>query len=389
MERIDKLRTRVLGAFRAHFPGPEPRCFQAPGRVNLIGEHTDYNDGFVLPMAIDRQVLVAARQRTDGLVQLWSVDFGQGSAFPLDAFGQDPGAPWSNYVRGVVQVLQAQDLHLAGMDVVIAGDVPIGAGLSSSAALEVATAVTLRALNGLPLDDLQLALACQRAENEFVGMSCGIMDQLIAVRAKPGQALCIDCRSLETTAVMLPIGTEVFVCDTMKRRELVASEYNERRKECERGVSLLRQHLPGIRALRDVTGRDLEAFGTLLPTKVRQRCAHVVSENERVLSAVAALRAGNAAEFGALMNQSHHSLRYDYEVSCRELDLMAELAREHEACLGARMTGAGFGGCVVSLTKADAERFGTSLARAYEAKTGLHPAVFACQAAGGAGELSS
>jgi galactokinase len=389
MERLDRLRTCVLDAFRLHFPGPEPRCFQAPGRVNLIGEHTDYNDGFVLPMAIDRQVLVAARRRTDGLVQLWSVDFGEGSTFALDGFGQDPRSPWSNYVRGVVEVLQRQAVQLTGMDLAIAGDVPIGAGLSSSAALEVVTAVTLRALNGLPHDNVHLALACQRAENEFVGMSCGIMDQLIAIMAKPGQALCIDCRSLETTTVPLPPGTAVVVCDTMKRRELVASEYNERRRECELGVSLLRQQLPGIRALRDVTSRDLRDFGHLLPSKVRQRCAHVVSENERVLSAVAALRAGDAEGFGALMNQSHHSLRYDYEVSCRELDVMVQLSREDEACVGARMTGAGFGGCAVSLTKGNTERFGASLARAYEAETGLHPAVFACQAAGGAGELRS
>ncbi len=374
-------------AFAQQFPGDPPRIFQAPGRVNLIGEHTDYNDGFVLPVAIDRRVMLAARARDDTQVRLWSVSFQQGSDFLLESIAPEPAAPWSNYVRGVAFMLQEQGFALSGMDAVIAGNVPIGSGLSSSAAMEVATAVTFRALCALDISQLDLALLCQRAENEFVGMKCGIMDQFIATMGQHGHALLIDCRSLGYELVPLPPGVSVVVCDTMKRRGLVDSEYNARRRECEQGVALLRRYLPGVEALRDVTSQDLVRCGHTLPPVVRKRCAHVVSEDERVLQAVAALRAGGVAEFGRLMDLSHASLRDDYEVSCPELDDMVELARSAPGCLGARMTGAGFGGCTVNLVRSEsALAFAQQVARGYSEKMGVTPETYVCEASAGAAE---
>ena len=379
---------RVAEAFEQHFTGSAPRLFQAPGRVNLIGEHTDYNDGFVMPVAIDRHVVLAARARQDGRVRLWSVDFQQVAEFSLDAILPDPAAPWSNYVRGVSRVLQLEGFVLQGMDAAIAGNVPIGSGLSSSAAIEMAVAVAFRALHSLEIAPEQLAQLCQRAENDFVGMKCGIMDQFIAALGQPGHALWIDCRSLEYEPVPLPAEASVVVCDTMKRRGLVDSDYNARRQECERAVDLLQGRLPGVQALRDVTSADLARYGSLLPPVVRRRCMHVVSENERVLVAADALREGRVTQFGRLMDESHASLRDDYEVSCPELDLMVDLARQAPGCLGARMTGAGFGGCTVNWVRADqTAEFAGLVGEQYLAKSGVVPEVYICHASGGAGEL--
>lgn len=382
------LQRQIGEAFAQHFPGDPPRFFQAPGRVNLIGEHTDYNDGFVLPVAIDRQVMLAARAREDQQVRLWSIQFEQGSQFSLEQITPESTAPWSNYLRGVALMLQQEGFVLRGMDVVIAGNVPIGSGLSSSAAIEVATAVAFRDLCALHIAPINLALLCQRAENEFVGMKCGIMDQSIATLGQGGHALLIDCRSLEYELVPLPSGVSVVVCDTMKRRGLVDSEYNTRRQECEQGVELLRQHLSEVKALRDVTTKDLKRYSRSLPPVVHNRCRHVVSENERVLQAVAALRTGDVAEFGRLMDLSHISLRDDYEVSCPELDAMVETARRAPGCLGARMTGAGFGGCTVNLVRSEvASEFAQEVAGRYRQAMGIMPEVYVCEASPGAGEL--
>jgi galactokinase len=386
---ISSLQQQVEEAFDQRFSGEPWRVFQAPGRVNLIGEHTDYNEGFVLPVAIDRQVMLAARARADRCVRLWSVSFQQDSEFDLDDIAHDLAAPWSNYVRGVAWALQQQGTTLRGMDAVIAGNVPIGSGLSSSAAIEVATAVTFRALSELDIAPVRLALLCQQAENEFVGMKCGIMDQFIAMLGQRGHALWIDCRSLECQAVPLPADVSVIICDTKKRRGLVDSEYNLRRQQCEQGVALLQPFLPQVKALRDVTSAELDEYGHLLPPVVRRRCAHVVSEDERVMLAVAALRAGAVGEVGRLMDLSHSSLRDDYEVSCDQLDIMVEAARGVSGCLGARMTGAGFGGCTVNLVRAKvAGRFARQVAERYEGETGLEPEVYICTASAGAGELS-
>jgi galactokinase len=401
----------AVTAFRETFGGEPERVVRAPGRVNLIGEHTDYNEGFVLPMAIDRAVVIAAHRRSDRRVLLHALDFGQESAFDLDDIAHDPAYPWSNYVRGVAFILQGRGIELPGMEAVIAGDVPIGAGLSSSAAIEVATAVVWRALGGFDLDGVTLALLCQQAENEFVGMRCGIMDQFIATLGRAGHALLIDCRDLSHRPVPLPAGVprhsgglgpahgghgenrpkpaRIVVCDSRKRRGLVESAYNQRRQECEEAVRRLQAVLPGVRALRDVQPEDLQRHQGLLPPIVLRRARHVVEESARVLASVAALEAGDLATFGRLLNESHASLRDLYQVSCPELDALVEVAQAQPGCLGSRLTGAGFGGCTVSLVRTAAVAdFTAAVARGYTARTGLTPEVYVCQAADGAGEVS-
>ncbi|MGQ9555996.1 MAG: galactokinase [Anaerolineae bacterium] len=379
------LQDGLVQAFIAEY-GREPEVItRAPGRVNLIGEHTDYNDGFVLPIAIDRAVYIAAASRSDDSVRLQALDFNDRASFNLAAIHFDKQHLWSNYPRGVAWVLQRRGFALSGMDAIISGDVPIGAGLSSSAAIEVAVTKTFQALAGLAIPATELALAAQEAENRFVGMNCGIMDQFISVLGQRGHALLIDCRSLEHEPVPIPAGCSVIVANTMKQRGLVDSEYNRRRAECEEGVRLLKHVLPNIRALRDVSPLDLERFGHLLPETVLRRCRHVVGENARVLEAVAALRQGNGGRFGELMLASHASLRDDYEVSCAELDLMVEAALDEPGVNGARMTGAGFGGCTVTLVQADyTERVATAVREKYTAWCGIVPEVYVFQAEAGA-----
>jgi len=375
--------------FRRRFPG-EPRLVRAPGRVNLIGEHTDYNDGFVFPIAIDREIVIAAAPRADRLVRLYALNFDREATFSLDNIQRDAAEPWSNYVRGVALMLQERGLALPGLDAVITGDVPLGAGLSSSAALEVATACTFQTLAGFDLSGVELARLCQRAENQFVGVNCGIMDQFISRLGRRDQALLIDCRSLEYELVPVAAeGLQVVVANTNKPRGLVDSEYNLRRATCERGVELLQPFLPGIRALRDVSVTDFKAHADRLPEEVRRRCAHVVTENDRVLASVAALRAGDLDRFGQLMNESHTSLRDLYEVSCRELDVLVEIAQSVPGVLGSRMTGGGFGGCTVTLAHASAlPELQRRIADEYPAATGLTADVYVCRMAEGAGPVA-
>jgi galactokinase len=368
---------RIGDAFALRFSGAPQIVVRAPGRVNLIGEHTDYNDGFVLPMAIDRQVLVAAAPRTDRMVHLYAMDFGAQVSFSLDDIQTDEQQRWSNYQRGVAWALQEAGLDLVGLEAVVTSDVPIASGLSSSAAIEVAMATTWQLLSGFDLGPVQLALLCQRAENEFVGANCGIMDQFISVLGQRDHALLIDCRSLDYRLVPLPLGVAIVVADTMKRRGLVDSEYNARRRECEEGARLLGEHLSGVRALRDVTPQQFDQHASTLPPVIQRRCRHVISENARVEGAVAALEAGDVASFGKLMVTSHQSLRDDYQVSCWELDVMVEAALSMEGVYGSRMTGAGFGGCTVSLVAAKAvEAFSDGVEAAYEAETGQRPRIY-------------
>jgi galactokinase len=363
--------------------------------VNLIGEHTDYNDGYVLPVAIDRCILMAAAPRPDRQVVLHALDFDQWTEFSLDDIRHDAQRPWSNYQRGVAFFLQERGFELPGMNAVISGDIPIGSGLSSSAAVEVAAAYTWQVLSGFSLSRVELALLCQQAENEFVGIKCGIMDQFISALGQRDHALLIDCRTLEHDAVKLgsgesspaPLAT-IVVCDTMKRRGLVDSEYNARRQECEEGVRLLRKHLPGIKALRDVSPAQFERYQGDLPEVVRRRCRHIVYENERVLQSVKALKGDDLATFGRLMNESHVSLRDDYQVSCRELNVMVEAAWQVEGVNGSRLTGAGFGGCTVSLVAGEAvERFRAHVAAEYQAATGVEPQIYVCAVEDGVGEM--
>ena len=357
---------------------------RAPGRVNLIGEHTDYNDGYVLPVAIDRHVLLAASLRSDRQVVIHALDFDQRAEFSLDDITPDDKHPWSNYQRGVAWVLQSEGFTLPGLNVALTSNVPIGAGLSSSAAVEVAAAYAWQVLGGLELDRVRLALLCQRAENEFVGMNCGIMDQFISALGQRDSALLIDCRSLDYELVPIPARTAIIVADTRVRRELVASEYNTRRRECEEGVRLLQHYLPGITALRDVSPEQFAEYQAHLPDGVRQRCRHVIGENDRVLRAVAALRTGDLHTFGRLMDESHASLRNDYQVSCPELDALAMAAWRVQGVYGSRMTGAGFGGCTVSLVDEGAvEAFREHVSATYRATTGTAPDIYVCRAEAG------
>jgi galactokinase len=361
--------------------GARPRLtVRAPGRVNLIGEHTDYNDGFVFPIALDRATYVAARDRADGMVRVYTRQFDATDEFSIDdafAIARNDAQPWSNYVRGVAKGLLVAGHTLRGADMVIDSDVPLGAGLSSSAALEVAVGYGFQVLNGLNILGEELALLAQGAENKFVGMQCGIMDQLISALGEADHALLIDCRDLSVQPVPLPSNARVVVCESGVHHELSNSGYNERRAQCEEAVRLLKAELPKIRALRDVSLDDLARYGALLPPVVLQRARHVVSENGRVLTGAAALRAGDLVRFGQLM-------RDDYQISVPEIDLLVELAQQTAGCYGSRLTGGGFGGSTVSLVAADAvERFADEVSRAYQQQTGIASRVFVCRASDG------
>jgi galactokinase len=379
-------RVAILKAeFTRQYGAPPEIIVRAPGRVNLIGEHTDYNDGYVLPVAIDRSVLVAASVRTDRTVRLRANDFDAQVTFSLDDISHAERHRWSNYQRGVAVVLEERGFSLPGVDIVFSSDVPIGAGLSSSAAIEVSMAVTWQTLVGFELSRPDLALLCQRAENTFVGVNCGIMDQFISALGQENAALLVDCRSLEHKPVSLPKGIAIVVMDTKKQRGLTDSAYNTRRAECEKGVRLLSTHLADITALRDVSLPEFERYADELPSNVRKRCRHVIGENQRVLEGITALESGDADTFGQLMNASHHSLRDDYEVSCAELDAMVEAAWKAPGVIGARMTGAGFGGCAVAfveITQADA--YSHQVTVAYKKATGLTPSLYICTAQAGA-----
>ncbi|HKP71692.1 MAG TPA: galactokinase [Pyrinomonadaceae bacterium] len=372
--------------------GLTPRLFRAPGRVNLIGEHTDYNEGFVLPMAIDREACVAAAARYDRRVRIYSLNLDEHAEFDLDHPGQTERGIWLDYVEGVARALERRGVTLQGADLAVSSDVPAGAGLSSSAALEVSAGLALASISGVEVDRVELALAGQEAEHTYVGAKVGIMDQFIASLGKAGHALLIDCRTLQTTAI--PVDTTrtlVAICDTRVKHDLAASEYNARRAECERGVELLRgAGLENIRALRDVSVEDFKRFEASLPEPVRRRCRHVVTENERTLAAAAALKEGRLEEMGRLMLASHESLRRDYEVSCRELDALVEIAMSLEGVtLGARMTGGGFGGCTVNLVRRDAlPEFSATVEREYNRATGQTPNIYVSEAGEGAGEIT-
>ena len=383
----DPARVAVLVDAFAGALGQQPDLIaRAPGRVNLIGEHTDYSDGFVMPMAINRDVLVAVRRRDDGQVRLHSVDYGGVSAFDVgDRVAHDGALPWANYPRGVIHVLKKIGAAIGGFDLALTGNVPAGAGLSSSAAVEVATIEALDALFSLGLKTFDKARLGQRAEREFVGVACGIMDQAIAAAGRAGHALMLDCRTLETTLVPVESGLAVVVTDTSVVRGLVGSKYNDRRAECEASTAHFARSRPEVAALRDVTLGEVEAATGALGPVVSRRARHVVSENERVLTAEAAFRAGDLAEVGRLMVASHESLRDDFEVTVPELDLVVELACAVDGVYGARMTGAGFGGCTVAIMPVGVvDAYVAEVVPTYRARTGLEPRVFTCTASDGA-----
>ncbi len=369
--------------FQSRFGAAPPLIVRAPGRVNLIGEHTDYSDGFVLPMAIDRAIWIALRARDDGRVVAHTLDLDDTTEFALEALKHADGG-WSEYLKGVAWSIQQEGYAIGGWEGVLAGNVPIGAGLSSSAALELATARAFAAVSGLPWDPRTMARICQRAETDWVGMRCGIMDQMISAAGEAGHVLLIDCRSLRTKLVPLPPGAVVAVLDTGSRRGLVDSAYNERRAQCEAAARFF-----GVPALRDVSLAELEARAPELKSHlgevIHQRARHVVTENIRTLDAAAAMERGDVIALGSLMDASHVSLRDDFEVSGKELNVMASCARRTDGCHGARMTGAGFGGCAVALVKAEAtESFSVSVAACYEDATGRPSEITICRPAPGA-----
>ena len=384
MKLWEEMQERYLNRY-----GRRARIFRAPGRVNLIGEHTDYNDGFVMPAAIDFNTWVAFAPREDRKLAVYSENMAEGVEFDLDASSPSPRRHWSDYVFGVAVMLERAGYRLCGADLLIFGNVPIGAGLSSSASIEVATGYALLNNSGLPVEPVALAKLCQKAENDFVGMRCGIMDQFISCCGHARRALMLDCRSLDYRLLPLPPDVSLAICNTMVKHELASGEYNKRRAECQAGVSRLARDLPQVRALRDVTLAELERYGRDWPEPIFRRCRHVVSENARVAEAAGALEGGDVAAFGRLMAESHRSLRDDYEVSCAELDLMVELAGQAKGVFGARMTGGGFGGCTINLVRTDyVEDFKRTISRGYEQATGRAPEIYVSSAAEGAAEVT-
>jgi galactokinase len=382
---------RAARAFAAEYGRAATAMVRAPGRVNLIGEHTDYNDGFVLPMAIDRDAVVALAPRADGVVRLLAADLGQRGAFDVaaarsrDARGDARAAEggWLEYPRGVAWSLQADGESLRGFDGVLAADVPRGAGLSSSAAVELAVAAAFRETSGFAWSPERIARAMQRAENLWVGVASGIMDQLVSAGGVAGHALLIDCRDLTRRAVPLPDGTAVVVLDTGTRRSLVGSAYDERRASCEAAARTL-----GVAALRDADLALLERHRAELDPVTFRRARHVIGENARTLDAAGAMERADAAALGRLMDASHESLRDDYEVSSEALDAIVEAARSAPGCFGARMTGAGFGGCAVALvSRGSLEAFTSAVAARYRDPQGYPPELVTVRASDGAGPV--
>lgn len=368
--------------FQGRF-GDSPRIFAAPGRVNLIGEHTDYNDGFVMPCALGFTTRVAISPRADRSINLHSEDFPDVQQFSLDRLPASRLDSWADYLIGVLVQLQRTGSLSQGANVLVSGEVPVAAGLSSSAALEVASALAFMDLNGIVMPLPQVAKMCQRAENTFVGANCGIMDQFVSCLGKGGHALFLDCRSLDYRLVPIPEDVRIVICNTMVKHKHAGGEYNQRRAECEEGVRLLARSNPEIRALRDATLEQVQRSD--LPPVIARRCEHVIQENARVVEGREALEAGDLARFGNLMRESHRSLRDLFEVSSSELDLMVSLAEKMPGCWGARMTGGGFGGCTVNLVKAsEATSFAERIAKVYQEETGVHPDVYVCSAADGA-----
>jgi galactokinase len=386
------IKTRVNQLFIEKFGYSPSYMARAPGRVNLLGEHVDYNDGFVLPAAIDRATFIAFSPSKSDQNSIWSADFGQHALFSpqsLKSKTQSDGTPlpdWAEYPAGVAWSLSEKGLAVTGMSAVFSSDVPRGAGLSSSASVELAFAIAWMTLGGWQISPMELALLSQRAENKYVGVNCGIMDQFASACGEKDRLLLLDCRSLKYQTLPLPENVVIIIADTSVRHSHTTDAYNDRRAACEQAVQILVQDLPNIKSLRDVSIADLNRFIVKLPVEVGKRARHIVEEIDRTNRAVKLLDSGDITGFGKLMNECHVSLRDLYEVSCPELDVMARIAQSLEGCYGARMTGGGFGGCTVNLVaKEKANQFSKTLAAKYESETGLHPEIYTCRASSGAG----
>ena len=369
----------AIAEFERYFGHHPSFVVRAPGRVNLIGEHTDYNDGFVLPIAIDRAVWIALRPTTTQHVILHALNLKQSAEFSLDSI-QHENQQWVEYIKGVAWALQQAGYLLGGWEGLIASDIPIGAGLSSSAALELAAARAFAAVSSYPWEAIKMAQIGQQAERKWVGVNCGIMDQMISAVGHAGHGLLIDCRSLKTELVPLPPDITVVVLDTATRRGLVDSAYNERRQQCKMAARFF-----GVPALRDVSQTEFDAKAEALDPVVFRRARHVISENIRTLQAANTMSQKDAVKFGQLINASHISLRDDFEVSSPELDQMVDCAQQESTCYGARLTGAGFGGCAIAIVHANAvQNFTETVTINYQTATGLQPEIYVCTAADGA-----
>jgi galactokinase len=367
----------------------EPAIFVAPGRVNLIGEHTDYAEGFVMPAAIDFATLAAISPRTDGKIVLYSENFGEEMSFDAAALPAKAAKHWSDYPLGVVAILAGEGHKIPAFSLSIWSDVPLGSGLSSSAALEVATALAVLSLSGATYPGPVLARLCQRAENEFVGASCGIMDQFISANGQEDHSLLLDCRDLSFKLAPIPAHVALVIANTMVKHSVAGGDYTTRRAESEAACAIIASHRPGVPFLRDATLDDLDKWGHEMAPKSLLRARHVISENLRTVAAAEALASNDLAELGRLMAEAHRSYSRDFEGSCVEADLMVELANQLPGLIGARLTGGGFGGCTINLVEQDkAKAFAEELGKRYAAKTGIQPQIHICHASEGAHRLA-
>jgi galactokinase len=377
------LRSSHLARFNA-----EPAIFVAPGRVNLIGEHTDYAEGFVMPVAINFATLAAISPRSDGKIVIWAENYSEEKTF--DAAAKPvAGKHWSDYPMGVVSILAGEGHKIPGFSLSIWGDVPLGSGLSSSAALEVVTALAVLSLIDASYPRPVLARLCQRVENEFVGANCGIMDQFISANGKENHALLLDCRDLSFRLAPIPANVALVIANTMVKHSIAGGDYPTRRRESEAACAIINGHRGGVPFLRDATLEDLEKWGHEMEPKSYLRAKHVITEDLRTVAASEALLKGDMKEVGRLMGEAHTSYSKDFEGSCVEADLLVEIANELPGLIGARLTGGGFGGCTVNLVEQDqAKAFAAELGKRYAAKTGITPEIHICHASDGAHRIS-
>ena len=384
MHDPEALRSLHVSRFKA-----EPEIFAAPGRVNLIGEHTDYAEGFVMPAAIDFATLAAISPRTDGQIAIYSENFQEERAFEAAALPLSASNHWSDYPLGVVELLAGEGHRTAGFSLSLFGDVPLGSGLSSSAAIEVATALAVTSLLNVRYPRPQLARLCQRAENEFVGSSCGIMDQFISANGEENHALLLDCRDLSFRLAPIPANVALVIANTMVKHSVAGGEYTTRRAEVEEAASVIARHRPEVRFLRDATVDDLKKWGSEMSPNALKRARHVITENTRTVAAAEALIRHDLKELGRLMAEAHESYSKDFEASCSEADTMVMLANKLPGLIGARLTGGGFGGCTINLVdQKEASGFAQALGANYADATGIMPQIHICHASSGAHKVA-